>query len=97
MPDHLHMLIGVPGNAQLSSLIRDFKRITTRIANIAWQRNFFDHRLRRDESLDEKVAYIRENPVRAGLIAESEEWAYAMDASDLNSRPEASIVRTAGD
>ena len=91
------MLIGVPGNAQLSSLIRDFKRITTQIANIAWQRNFFDHRLRRDESLDEKVAYIRENPVRAGLIAESEEWAYAMDASDLNSRPEASIVRTAGD
>jgi hypothetical protein len=49
--------------------------------------------LRRDESLDEKVAYIRENPVRAGLIAEGEEWPYAIDASDLNSRPEASIVR----
>jgi hypothetical protein len=65
--------------------------------NIAWQRNFFDHRLRHDESLDEKVAYIRENPVRAGLIAEGEEWPYAMDASDLNSRPEASIARTADD
>jgi hypothetical protein len=50
MPDHLHMLIGVPGDAQLSNLIRDFKRITTRIANISWQRNFFDHRLRHDES-----------------------------------------------
>ena len=35
MPDHLHMLIGVPGDARLSNLIRDFKRITTRIANIA--------------------------------------------------------------
>jgi hypothetical protein len=35
--------------------------------------------------------------VRAGLIAEDEAWPYAMDASDLNSRPEASIVRTAGD
>jgi REP element-mobilizing transposase RayT len=23
MPDHLHMLIGVPGDAQLSNLIRD--------------------------------------------------------------------------
>jgi len=53
--------------------------------------------LRHDESLDEKVAYIRENPVRAGLIAKGEEWPYAMDVSDLNSRPEASIVRTAGD
>jgi len=25
MPDYLHMLIGAPGNAQLSKLIRDFK------------------------------------------------------------------------
>ncbi|PYK12854.1 MAG: hypothetical protein DME64_15225 [Verrucomicrobia bacterium] len=97
MPDHLHMLIGVPGDAQLSNLIRNFKRITTRIANISWQRNFFDHRLRHDESLDEKAAYIRANPVRAGLIAEGEEWPYAIDARDLNSRPEASISRTAGD
>jgi len=50
MPDHLHMLIGVPGDAQVSSFIRDFKRIT-RIAKVNWQRNFFDHRLRHDESL----------------------------------------------
>jgi REP-associated tyrosine transposase len=50
MPDHLYKLIGVPGDAQLSNLIRDFKRITTRIGNISWQRNFFDHRLRHDES-----------------------------------------------
>jgi len=92
MPDHLHMLIGVSGNAQLSSMIRDFKRITTRIANSAWQRNLFYHRLPRDESLDEKVAHVRENPLRAGLIAEGEEWPYAMDASDLNSRPEASMA-----
>jgi putative transposase len=97
MPDHLHMLIGVPGDAQLSNLIRDFKPITIRIASIAWQRNFFDHRLRHNESLNEKVAYIRENPVRAALIAEGEEWPYAIGASDLNLRPEASISRTAGD
>ncbi len=97
MPDHLHMLIGVPGDAQLSNLIRDFKRITNRIAKIDWQRNFFDHRVRHDESLDEKAAYIRANPVRAGLIADGEEWPYATDASDLNSGPEVSISRTAGD
>ena len=97
MPDHLHMLIGVRGDAQLSNLIRDFKRITNRIAKIDWQRNFFDHRVRHDESPDEKAAYIRANPVRAGLIAEGEEWPYAIDASDMNSGPEVSISRTAGD
>jgi REP element-mobilizing transposase RayT len=40
MPDHLHMLIGVPGDAQLSRLIRDFKRITARMAKIDWQQIF---------------------------------------------------------
>ena len=97
MPDHPHMLIGVPGNAQLSRLIRDFKRITARMAKIDWQRNFFDHRLRHDESEYEKVAYIRANPVRAGLITESEEWPYAIDASDLDSRTGASVAHSTGD
>jgi putative transposase len=91
------MLIGVPGNARLSNLVRDFKRITTRIAKIDWQRNFFDHRLRHDESLDEKVAYIRNNPVRAGLITEGEEWPYAIDANDVDSGTRASITHSAGD
>ena len=84
MSDHLHLFIGVPGNAQLSNLIRDFKRITTRIAKIDWQRNFFDHRLRHDESQAEKHEYIRQNPVRGGLIAEGEESPYAIHANDLN-------------
>jgi len=74
MPDHLQMLIGVPGDAQLSRLIRDFKRITARMAKIDWQRNFFDHRLRHDESLAEKFEYVCQNPVRAGLIAQGEQW-----------------------
>ena len=65
MPDHLHMLVGIPGEANLSNLVRDFKRITTRITGIQWQRNFFDHRLRHDESEAEKFEYICQNPVRA--------------------------------
>ena len=91
------MLIGVPGDTQLSNLIRGFKRITTRIANVNWQRNFFDHRLRHDESQTEKSEYIRQNPVRSGLIAEGEESPYAIDANDLDARTGASITRRAGD
>ena len=48
MPEHLHILVGIPGDASLSNLVRDFKRITTKIAGIEWQRNFFDHQLRHD-------------------------------------------------
>ena len=78
MPDHLHMLVGIPGNADLSNLLRDFKRVTATIARIHWQRNFFDHRLRHDESEAEKSEYIRQNPVRAGLISAEDEWPYVL-------------------
>jgi putative transposase len=97
MPDHLHMLVGVPSDAKLSNLIRDFKRITTRIANIAWQRDFFDHRVRHDESLDEKVAYIRANPVRAGLIGPNDSWPFAINSDDLQRDLVARHADTAGD
>jgi putative transposase len=88
MPDHLLMLIGIPGDARLSDLVRDFNRITARIAKIDWQRNFFDHRIRRDESEDEKAAYIRQNPVRAGLIGADKEWRSVINSDDLESRPQ---------
>jgi len=70
------MLVGIPGDADLSNLLRDFKRITAKIARIRWQRNFFNHRLRHDESKREKFEYIRQNPVRAGLIRAADEWPY---------------------
>jgi putative transposase len=84
MPDHVHMLVGIPGDARLSNLIRDFKRITARTAKIDWQRNFFDRRLRHDDSESEKAAYIRSNPVRAGLIGDHDQWQYAIDAAELD-------------
>jgi putative transposase len=83
MPDHLQGLISIGGDVQLSQLIRDFKRITARLAKIRWQTNFFDHRLRQDESLVAKGAYIRANPVRAGLIGSEEEWIYFRGFADF--------------
>ena len=76
MPDHLHALIGIDGRDSLSRLIRDYKRITAKLACVEWQRNFFGHRLRHDESLAEKFAYICQNPVRAGLISNEHDWPY---------------------
>ena len=42
-----------------------------------WQRRFFDHVLRSDESYAQKWNYVRENPVRAGLVTNAEDWPYA--------------------
>ena len=36
----------------------------------------FDHILRNDESYAEKWNYVRDNPVRAGLVELAENWPY---------------------
>ena len=82
MPDHMHALIGIDGETSLSNLIRDYKRAITRIIGVNWQRNFFDHRIRRDESLREKFDYICENPIRAGLITTGQKWPYVLSDTD---------------
>jgi putative transposase len=74
MPDHLHALIAIGGDDSLSELLRSYKRFTAKIAGVKWQRNFFDHRLRHHESASEKFEYICQNPVRAGLVGNENEW-----------------------
>ena len=39
-----------------------------------WQPGFFDHILRTDESYGEKWNYVRNNPVRAGLVKNAGDW-----------------------
>ncbi|PYM01510.1 MAG: hypothetical protein DMF19_06255 [Verrucomicrobia bacterium] len=78
MPDHVHLLIGIDSETGLSDVIRDFKRITAKCAGVQWQRGYFDHRIRRDESLAEKADYILNNPVRAGLVKSVQQWPYVI-------------------
>ena len=79
MPTHLHMLIK-PGARSLVDFIGEFKKQTSDLARVTqgvvklWQRSFFDHRLRSDESAAEQYDYIRVNPVRAGLVANPNDW-----------------------
>jgi putative transposase len=82
MPDHLHALIGLDGDANPADVVRDFKRITARKGNIQWQRNFFDHRIRNDKSFADKADYILENPVRAGLVDKTESWEYVIKLNE---------------
>jgi REP element-mobilizing transposase RayT len=42
-----------------------------------WQCRFFDHVLRSDESYAQKWNYVRDNPVRAGLVTNADDWPYA--------------------
>ncbi len=49
----------------------------TAAATTLWQRGFFDHLLRNSDSYSEKWKYVEQNPVRAGLVADAEDWPFA--------------------
>jgi len=76
MPDHVHMLVAFPQDREMKKVVFQWKEYAAKQSGVRWQRDFFDHRLRSDESLESKAAYIRANPVRAGLIKEGEIWPY---------------------
>lgn len=50
-----------------------------------WQKGFFDHVMRNGESALQKWLYIRENPVRAGLVGCAEDWPYWQQIHALHS------------
>jgi putative transposase len=79
MPDHVHLLIApvereaAAGNA--AAAIKRFVRQRLE-ARWQWQPGSFDRLLRSDESAEQKWQYIRENPVRAGLVEKCQDWPY---------------------
>jgi REP element-mobilizing transposase RayT len=76
MPDHLHALVSFAPDVPMTKAVTDWKRFLARKCGIVWQDDFFDHRIRQDESHLEKWEYIRQNPLRKGLAAIPDEWPY---------------------
>jgi len=77
MPDHLHALISFPpSDKALQTVVSKWKEWTAKEVGIVWQRDFFEHRLRHDESRRQKADYILENPVRKKLVVRLEEWPF---------------------
>ena len=95
MPDHLHAFVAVDAErVNLSALMKSLKNVLSKklrergVAPPHWQKGFFDHLLRSQESAGEKWKYVRENPVRAGLVAHSNEWTYLGEIFVLDYRVE---------
>ncbi|HYJ03692.1 MAG TPA: transposase [Chthoniobacterales bacterium] len=79
MPDHIHLFVRGGPNFLLARWVSGLKRaisVKLGLRNQLWQPGFFDHVLRSDESYGEKWQYVRENPVRAGLTAQAEDWSH---------------------
>ena len=94
MPDHVHLLLTPMPNEDkreiysLAELIGAIKGASSHGINRklgrsghVWQEESFDHVLRRAEALDEKMMYMLENPVRAGIVGSAREynWLWTAD------------------
>ena len=79
MPDHIHLFVCGDADFVLSRWVAGLKRVISKALGICgqfWQPTFFDHVLRSEESYTEKWEYVVQNPVRAGLVKEADEWKY---------------------
>jgi REP element-mobilizing transposase RayT len=93
MPDHLHAFVALDEERlQLSQWVKSLKNAlskelrTQSVLSPHWQKGFFDHVLRSDDSYSEKWDYVRENPVRAGLAKQWSEWPFLGEIFDLEFR-----------
>jgi putative transposase len=82
MPEHVHLFVRGGPNFVLGGWVGVLKRALAKGGELSaarrqiWQEGSLDHVLRSDESYAEKWNYVRQNPVRAGLVARAEEWPY---------------------
>jgi putative transposase len=82
MPNHVHLLTeGLQQTSNLLQFIKAFKTKTSipferKTGKPLWQKKFYDHILRRNDSPDDVAWYIWMNPVRAGLCRRPEEYPF---------------------
>ena len=101
MPDHVHMIFTplVDNQAMevcsLAEIMEAIKGASAHKVNKVlgrkgrvWQPESFDHVLRSSESLDAKIQYILENPVRHGLVDSWTDyrWLWKKDIANLFAR-----------
>ena len=80
MPDHVHLALvpacGSEGPVPMAEIMQAIKGASAHRINKSlnrrgrvWQEESFDRALRKEEQVQEKLFYMLENPVRAGLVS----------------------------
>lgn len=83
MPDHLHLLAaGKSEAADLIAFVKKYKQTTgfaykRQTGRTLWQKSFYDHVLRKEETIADCVKYILANPVRKGLVGNLRDYSYS--------------------
>jgi len=90
-PEHVHFFCKAELDAKaLPTFMQRWKEWSSKrmarelnLSGRVWQEEFFDHVLRSSESYSQKWDYVKENPVRAGLVKSSDEWPWQGEIESL--------------
>jgi len=84
MPNHVHAVAEMLPGFALAHVVHSWKSYMAKEANKMlhregpfWQREYYDRYIRDDRHLERAIAYIEQNPVKAGLVAQAKEWAFS--------------------
>ena len=96
MPDHVHLLLEGRDHTNLIDFMKRFKQragyhYKQTEGRPLWQKGYFDHILRREESIDDVARYIFQNPVRGGLVTDPTQYRWSggeVHGDVLEGRPE---------
>ena len=84
MPNHVHTLFTPHDGHKMSTIVHSWKSFTAHECNKLlgqtgrfWHREPFDRYVRNERHFRNTLAYIEENPVKAGLCDKPEEWLWS--------------------
>ncbi len=76
MYDHLHWLMQLNEDRELSNVVQFVKSNSARSVNryrgssgVLWSKGFYDRALRKEEDIKACARYVVANPLRAGIVA----------------------------
>jgi REP element-mobilizing transposase RayT len=74
MPDHQHFIItGTSTQSDTYKAVVSYKQrtgfwMTSKRCGVRWQKDFFDHVIRTNDTIAVQIRYILDNPLRKGLV-----------------------------
>ncbi|MFM9864490.1 MAG: REP-associated tyrosine transposase [Micropepsaceae bacterium] len=84
MPNHIHAVATPLGEWTLADIAHSWKSFTATKANALlgrtgafWAREYFDRAIRDQAHYANAIAYTEENPVKAGLCGQPEDWRFS--------------------
>ncbi len=88
MPNHVHVLVEPLGVVGVGDIVQSWKSYTAKLilpfspeaalsGRHLWQADYWDRFIRNERHYAATVAYIHNNPVKAGLVTRPEDWPWS--------------------